>query len=243
MGDFSVIPCRLLAGYLVKRGIACFVPLLSVHSARLPKTMKADYPYLPPEAWVNLYRVSVVDIRQITDWAETREELDASRVGVMGISFGGIVSSIAMAVEPRIGAGVFIVTGGNSFRMTRLSRTSGYRDRYRLTDEEYRAQQDEYYGYLAEVEKRGYGRVLPPRASYLNDPLTFAGLLKDRPVLMLNARRDKYIPAECTAEFREACGSPPIVWFPTGHVTLWTRYFTVRRYITAFLEAHLSGGA
>lgn len=241
MGDYSVLPCKWLAGYLIKRGFACFVPYLTVHSKRLPATMKADYPYLSPEAWVDIYHVSVTDIRQIIDWAETRDEIDATRTAVAGISFGGIVSAITMAVEPRIRAGAFIVAGGNSFKMTRLSRTSGYRDRYRLSEEEYQAEQEQYYRYLDEVREKGYKNVVPPRESFLNDPLTFAHLLRDRPVMMINARRDRYIPTETAIELREAIGDPPIAWFDTGHVSLWWRYRRVRRELDLFLEKHLLG--
>ena len=36
------------------------------------------------------------------DWIETRKELDGARVGLMGISGGGTVTSFATALEPRI---------------------------------------------------------------------------------------------------------------------------------------------
>lgn len=42
------------------------------------------------------------DVVRTIDWIETRKELDGARVGLMGISGGGTVTSFAAALEPRI---------------------------------------------------------------------------------------------------------------------------------------------
>lgn len=44
------------------------------------------------------------DVMRTVDWIETRKELDPARVGLMGISGGGTVTSFAAALEPRIKA-------------------------------------------------------------------------------------------------------------------------------------------
>lgn len=44
----------------------------------------------------------VYDVMRTVDWIETRKEIDAARVGVMGISGGGTVTSFAAALEPRL---------------------------------------------------------------------------------------------------------------------------------------------
>ena len=46
----------------------------------------------------------VFDVMRTIDWIETRKELDASRVGCMGISGGGTCTTFAAALEPRIRA-------------------------------------------------------------------------------------------------------------------------------------------
>lgn len=62
----------------------------------------------------------VYDIMRTIDWIETRPELDAKRVGCMGISGGGTCTTFAAAVEPRIRAAM--VSGYlNSFRDSILS--------------------------------------------------------------------------------------------------------------------------
>jgi predicted peptidase len=42
------------------------------------------------------------DVMRAIDYLETREEIDAKRIGCMGISGGGTVTLYAAAVEPRI---------------------------------------------------------------------------------------------------------------------------------------------
>jgi dienelactone hydrolase len=42
------------------------------------------------------------DVMRTIDWIETRKELDAGRVGCMGISGGGTITVFASALEPRI---------------------------------------------------------------------------------------------------------------------------------------------
>ena len=46
----------------------------------------------------------VYDVMRTIDWIETRNELDAKRVGCMGISGGGTCTTFSAALEPRIKA-------------------------------------------------------------------------------------------------------------------------------------------
>jgi hypothetical protein len=62
----------------------------------------------------------VWDIMRTIDWIETRPELDAKRVGVIGISGGGTCSLFSAALEPRIKAAM--VSGYlNTFRACIMS--------------------------------------------------------------------------------------------------------------------------
>jgi hypothetical protein len=52
----------------------------------------------------NMTAWRVYDVMRTIDWIETRKELDAKRVGCMGISGGGLTTTFAAALEPRIRA-------------------------------------------------------------------------------------------------------------------------------------------
>ncbi len=62
----------------------------------------------------------VYDVMRTIDWIETRKELDAKRVGCMGISGGGTCTTFASALEPRIKC-AFISGYLNTFRDSVLS--------------------------------------------------------------------------------------------------------------------------
>jgi len=237
MGDLSVIPCKLLARTLVKRGIACFILYLVFHSSRMPEVIKNRLPFLTPEEWFEGYQVSVIDVRRVVDWAGGRAEINREQIAAIGISFGGFISAIAMGIDERIKAGVFLVSGGNSEKMMWLSRSRAFKAGYSRTEDEYRQIQNGYDQYLAEVAEKGFENVNPVRKSFLTDPMTFASYLQKRPVLMVNALWDEFIPKEAAFDFWEACGKPAIAWFPAHHASIWLWYPLISKKITRFLSS------
>lgn len=59
--------------------------------------------------YANLLNQSVVDYRRAIDYLATRDDVDTSRIGVVGYSMGGHMAFILDAVEPRIRATVACV--------------------------------------------------------------------------------------------------------------------------------------
>jgi len=237
LGDHSVFPCKLLARSLVNRGIACLILYSVFHSSRMPETMKRRLHILTCEEWFEGYRASVIEVRQAVDWASSRPEINPGQIAVVGISLGGFVSAIAMGVEERLKAGVFITMGGDAVTVGWKSKIDTFRKGYTCGEEECRRVHTQYPRYLAEVAEKGLENVAPVKQCFLSDTLTYAHRLKGRPVLMINARRDKYIPREATVRFREECGRPAIVWLPAGHVTIWGLYPVISRNISRFISS------
>jgi cephalosporin-C deacetylase-like acetyl esterase len=237
VGDHSILPCRLLARTLIKKGFACFVLYLPVHTSRMPAEMKKRFPVLTPEEWFRSYRSAVIEVSQVIDWAGQRQELDADKIALVGISYGGFISAIAMGVDERIKAGVFIVAGGNSAKIHRKSALGSLMKKYKTTREDYQETQRSYFEYLAKVDLEGLENVEPARKSFLIDPMTYAHRLKERPVLMLNACWDETIPREATIDFWKEMGRPDINWYPTTHASIWLWYPFISRRINKFLKA------
>jgi len=237
MGDRSVYPCRLMAHTLVKQGIACFILYLVFHSSRIASSIKRKYPRLTDEEWFESYRTSVTDIRQVIDWAESRPEIDCEKISAAGISFGGIVSSIAMGLDTRIKSGVFIVTGGNSDKIMKHSLL--LRWQYRNNGENFQRDQKSYFQYLAEIEEKGFENVKAGKNSYLTDPRTFSSYVKNRPVMMINALWDEVIPRAAALDLWEAYGRPPIIWYPATHASIWLWYPHMGSRISSFLKKTL----
>jgi esterase/lipase len=237
VGDHSVIPCRLLARSLVNKGIACLILYLVFHTRRMPEAMIKRAPAFSSEEWFEGYRASVIEVRQIADWAGTRPEINPEQIVVVGISLGGFISAIAMGVEQRLRAGVFITMGGNSGIITWKSKADTFRKSCTCTEEECQQVYTQYPQYLAQVAEKGFGNVTPLKQCFLTDTMTFGRSLWDRPLLMINARWDKYIPRQATLEFWEECARPTIIWLPAGHVGIWLLYPLINRRVARFISS------
>jgi pimeloyl-ACP methyl ester carboxylesterase len=235
-GDHSTIPMHLLARKIAKTGIHCFLMYLPFHSRRLPVDMKKRSPNLTQDEWFAGYRIAITDVRQVIDWAEKQKEIDTQKIAVIGLSLGAFVSSIAMGIDNRIRAGVLIVCGGNSAKIQQLSRFAKFRKQYHFEKKEYEEYQESYTRYLKDIPILGWEKVEPARQSFLIDPLTYAYLLKERPILMLNALWDEFVPRETTLEFYNACGDCKLSWFPSTHPTIWLFYPLIARRIQRFLN-------
>jgi len=240
LGGLSVIPCKLLARTLVNRGIACFVLYSLFHSSRMPETVRKRMPALTSEEWFEGYRISVIEVGQVVDWAYSRPEINHEQLAVMGISLGGFISAIAMGIEERLKAGVFIAMGGNSEAITWESKADTFRKGPICSRAECRQAHTYYPQYLADVAERGFENVTPFKQCFLTDPMTFAHRLQKRPILMINALRDKYIPRRATLQFWEASGKPAIMWLPAGHASIWAWYPSISRKVTAFLSSNFN---
>jgi dienelactone hydrolase len=241
-GDRSLVPMTALAKDLARNGIHAFVLYLPFHSRRMPKEMQRRRLSLTDDEWFAGYRIGVTDIRRVVEWSGDQAEVDHSRVCVIGLSLGSFMGAFAMAVDPRIKGGVFIVGGGNSGKIAQLSRMTLLHRRYRMARDVFEENQRLYHAYLNEVEAKGLENVEPARRTYLIDPLTYAQRLKDRPLLMINARWDGFIPRESTIEMWQAVGRCPLVWLPATHSTIWVFYRRIANYLLNFVKDEVGGG-
>lgn len=235
-GDRSAVPMQMMARALAGRGINSFVLYLPYHYRRLTRELKKQGSHLTMDEWFTGYQVTVTDIRHIIDWAETVSEINQRQIAIIGLSMGGFAGSIAMGIDPRISGGVFIVSGGNGGKIAQLSKFTTFRKEYHVPAAEYEQRQKNYLEYVAEVSERGWENVVPGEKSYLTDSLTYAYQLRNRPVLMINALWDEFIPREATLDFWEACGKCRLVWLPATHSTIWVWYPLILKQIHSFLE-------
>jgi dienelactone hydrolase len=234
-GDGSVAPCLTMARLLVRQGIAAFVLYLSFHSRRSPGAMKEYSGPISPQDWLETHRGSVREIRRIIDWALRREEIDPEKIAVSGISLGGMISSMAVAADKRIAAGIFIVIGGGMEELSLGSRRNGITGVHACSLAECHAIYSRFPAYLAEVAEKGIDRVTPARECFLFDPLTYAHLLKERRIMMINARQDEIVSKDSTLKLWEACGRPRLVWLPGTHAGAYSQSTPISDEIVNFI--------
>jgi len=220
----NIVPCRTLARWLARIGIASFMLQLPV-------------PVLLIDNLLELFQVMVINTRQVVDWAESRDELDTQRVAVVGISIGGMASSIAMAVDKRIMAGIFLVAGGNMGNIAWGSNDPGARMGHDCTESQCREIYSHYPQYLADIADRGVENVVPAKECFLFDPISFGRYLRGRPLLMINSEFDHSVPRDSTLDFWEVCGRPRLVWLPANHYTIFWNHNSIRTEATAFLKS------
>lgn len=137
---------------------------------------------------------SVKDIGALLDWVATRPELDASRVGVYGGSYGGYMSLASLVhYDDRLAAGVDIV-GISSF-VTFLTNTEDYRRDLRRAE----------YGDESDPEMRVFLQKISPLTRI--DEVT-------TPLLVIQGANDPRVPAseseQVVAAVRENGGE---VWY------------------------------
>jgi dienelactone hydrolase len=233
MGDTSLGPPRWLARSLAAKGYACFVPRLVVYSTRTPK-IKDPADHLNSDEWFDAYRASVIEVKQVLDWAQTRPEIDRQKIAILGISFGAFVAALAMGVDNRIKAGILIEGAGNSVKINKLSRA--IRTRYPGPPLDHDKLLKDYAEYLGQVDERGLDAVAVSNRGFLIDPLTYAPLIGKRPLLMINALNDEVFPRESTLDLWKATGKQAIMWLPGTHITIWLWYPLIRHRVETFLK-------
>ncbi|MDA1195464.1 MAG: hypothetical protein O2894_09805 [Planctomycetota bacterium] len=148
-------------------------------------------------------RLLLMRQRQALDWLATDPRVDATRIGVFGVSAGAMLGLSLMAVDPRVRAGVFVFAGGPLADVM-------------VDSEEGRVQRG-----LAEVRAaRGMTnddirRVL--RETVRTDPLVLAPHVPRDDILLFLATEDDSVPTHAQRALRAALGGPETREIRAGH--------------------------
>lgn len=186
----------LLSVALARRGYATFAIDLAAHGERAGSTNIGEMTLAQSRLSA---AVSITDLRRGLDYLVTRADVDAGRVGLVGISLGGIYGGVFAGIEKRVGATVLWSAGGDWGKL--------------LTESQQRFA----------VARRKAGKV-PDAATVESvmrdvDPLTYAALIAPRPLLLLAGTQDTVVPNACTDALFAAAKQPKrLERFPGGHV-------------------------
>ena len=193
--------CSVLAG----RGIPAISFKMPYYGERgLPKGPEALAD--KPQMFVGAISQVGEDIRRTVDLLAARPEVNPERIGITGISLGGITGATAAGAEPRIYRACLMLAGGDLLSLIRHARET--RQLSEMIDKLPVQERAEIEEKIAEV-----------------DPLRFAPALRERAqegrVLMINAGQDEVVPRACTEKLAQALGiADQVVWFKgLGHYT------------------------
>ena len=151
-----------------------------------------------PEYDRDIYIQTVVDLRRGVDLLLSRSDVDPTRIGFVGYSFGAHTGAILAGVEKRIKAYV-IMSGAPS--LTQFLRTSTIpaivETRNSLTKE----QQEKYLTTLASV-----------------DPISYIGYVAPSALFLQFGKKDRYPSEEMQMLYAKAASNPKLVkTYDAGH--------------------------
>jgi dienelactone hydrolase len=143
---------------------------------------------------------TVWDVMRLVDYLETRPDVDARRIGLTGISKGGMETYLAAAADPRIAAAVPLI-GVQSFRWA-LEHSAWDSRAWTLREAVEAAAADAKSGVDAGFMRKFYDRVAPGVRSDFDGPAMLP-LIAPRPLLVINGDSDPRTPVagvrECIA--------------------------------------------
>lgn len=193
--DFAL--SRYMAARLADRGVAALFLKLPYYGERRDPVANQRFLSTDIERSMNSMRQGVCDVRRAATWLANRPEVDATKLGVTGISLGGIVSALSAAVDPIFHRSVLLLAGGGLGEILwDMPEAAPYRRQWQ------------------ELGKTRKDLVALTRPF---DPLTYASRLKNRNVLMMAGRVDEVIPPSATTALWEEAGRPELVWLDCGH--------------------------
>jgi predicted peptidase len=176
----------MVCSTLASRGIPAIMFKLPYYGERGlpegPEAMAKD-----PKLFAGAIEQASLDVRRTFDLLASREEIDPERIGITGISLGGIVAASAAGNEPRIHRAALLMAGGDLMTIIHHARETAP---------------------LSKMIKAmpASDRTLLEKKISAVDPLHFASQLRERAqrgqVLMLNAGDDEVIP-KCLGDTRQ----------------------------------------
>lgn len=169
------------------------------------------------------------DVQRTVDVLASRPEVNPQRIGIAGISLGGIIAATAAEVDPRIHRALLVLAGGDL--KTIIAHARETRPLYELLERLPPTERQQVEQALAEVDPLRRADQLRPRA-------------QSGHVRMINAAVDEVIPRPCTEKLAQALGiADRVVWLEgLGHYTAVAALPQILESMIAFFAADLPPG-
>jgi dienelactone hydrolase len=193
--DFAL--SRYLAARLADRGVAALFLKLPYYGERRPPGDDKRFLSVDIQRSVLSMQQGVCDVRRASAWLASRPEVDASKLGITGISLGGIVSALAAAVDPTLNQTALLLAGGDLANVL-WEMPEGAKYRQMWIDS-------------------GRTKADLQTLTLPFDPVTYAGRLRGKRVFMMAGNIDEVVPPASALALWKAAGKPPIRWMDCGH--------------------------
>jgi dienelactone hydrolase len=213
-GDQSL--SRLIATQLAQNQIAGLFVQMAYYGPRRPPGSKLRLMSPHIGHTLNAVRQTVLDLRRAAAWLESRPEIDAQRLGVLGTSLGSFMAALVGEMEPRLGRVVVLLGGGG------------------LVDAYYEHPQGAAMRKV--FEALGGNKEMLVRWIAPADPITCAANLKERQLLIIAGKQDQIVPPSAAVALWKASGEQKIVWYDCGHYTAAFYFVPAMKHIIRHLK-------
>ncbi len=152
---------------------------------------------------VRRFTSTVIDIRRLVDWAEAQPEVDSDRIALIGFSMSAILSSVVVAHEPRVDAGILVMGGAELYTAFMVCDSRMGRVRKGITKR---------FGWTVDYFA---DRIKPYLATI--DPVTHAGKVDPSRVLLIEAANDSCLPEAGRERLWQSMGRPERIAYQYDH--------------------------
>ena len=233
--------------YFSKIGYRTSVVIFPYHLERAPKGIQDGDPFYSsePDECVVLFHNAVKDVRRTIDLLESFDDYSEDNLYLMGVSFGGIIGTMALALDKRIKKGILMITGGNWRWINFYSPfTQKVRDAYATQKNAYGCDSEEY---CIKFRENAFDFVKDninsiddifqktPIPCYHYDPISYAKFV-NQPVLFIKGTFDKIIPHRATNELIKLLPNKKVKYILAGHKSSYLWKSVVGRWVISFIE-------
>ncbi len=201
-----IIPSIIGLTY-IESDVASFVANLGVHAVVVELSENISDPNRPTSDVDGFLIRNQVSISRVIDFLEGESSVDTSKIGIFGYSLGGIRSTLALEVEPRIDAAFVLVAGGNLPDILTHSKQK--------IVAQWRRERMKREGISS---KKLFFKKLKKLIKI--DPIYFAKLRSQNEIYMILGEKDTAVPTKNQFELLDAFNYPKHQKFPLPH--FWT---------------------
>ncbi|SHH51469.1 alpha/beta hydrolase family protein [Thermosipho atlanticus] len=223
IGNGHILYLKWFAEKFKDFGINTYFLILPFHLNRAPDNWKGGelfYSASPRKCEVRFHQ-AVVDVRRTIDYIESISNFP---VYIMGFSFGGMISTLSMAVDKRIKKGVLAFTGGNWRWINWYSPyTESIRIEYKTIKNEMGCYSEEYCAKMRGNPEKVISKFKEitdifkyPVGCYHYDPMAFAKFVNQK-VLMFTGLFDKVINKKSSDSLYKMLPNAKRIFIPAGH--------------------------
>lgn len=231
LGGNNLKYLRWFARYYKKNGYRTSIVVMPYHYKRKPADLKDGTPFYSadPDKCVIMFHNAVKDVRRTIDLVENLDGYNPKKLFLTGFSFGGIVGTMAMAIDKRIKKGNLIITGGNWRWINFYSPyTEFIRKEYNNIKNAYGCSGEEFC--VKKYRKNPIDFInknfltindifeKSPIPCYEYDPISFAKFVNQE-ILFFQGIFDKIMPKKASSELYYSFPNAKRKLIPSGHKT------------------------